>query len=75
MAQYNTLNVNLSNSKLNQLKSGNKNSTEVTLTISSNTGCMFLSCHVRVPELTQTIYLPECQGTSCLKEARNLKLK
>ena len=30
MTQYNTLNVKLSNSKLNKLKSGIKNGTEVT---------------------------------------------
>ena len=36
MTQYNTLNVKLSNLKLNQLKSGIKNGTEVTLKISSN---------------------------------------
>ena len=36
MTQYNTLNVKLSNSKLNKLKSGMKNSTEVTLKLSSN---------------------------------------
>ena len=31
MTQYNTLNIKLSNSQLNKLKSGIKNSTEVTL--------------------------------------------
>ena len=31
MTQYNTLNVKLSNSKLRKLKSGIKNSTELTL--------------------------------------------
>ena len=36
MAQYNTLNVKLSNSKLNKLKSGIKNGTEVTLNLPSN---------------------------------------
>ena len=36
MTQYNTLNVKLSNSQLIKLKSGIKNSTEVTLKISSN---------------------------------------
>ena len=36
MTQYNTLNVKLSNSQLNNLKSGIKNGTEVTLKISSN---------------------------------------
>ena len=36
MTQYNTLNVKLSNSQLNKLKSGIKYSTEVTLKISSN---------------------------------------
>ena len=36
MTQYNTLNVKLSNSELNKLKSGIKNGTEVTLKISSN---------------------------------------
>ena len=36
MTQYNTLNVKLSNSQLNKLKSEIKNSTEVTLNLSSN---------------------------------------
>ena len=36
MIQYNTLNVNLSNLQLNELKSGIKNDTEVTLKVSSN---------------------------------------
>ena len=36
MTQYNTLNVKLSNSQLNKLKSGIKNGTEVTLKITSN---------------------------------------
>ena len=36
MTQYNTLNVKLSNSQLNKLKSGIKNGTEATLKLSSN---------------------------------------
>ena len=36
MTQYNTLNVKLSNSQLNKLKSGIKNGTEVTLKLLSN---------------------------------------
>ena len=36
MTQYNTLNVKLSTSKLNKLKSKIKNGTEFTLKISSN---------------------------------------
>ena len=36
MAQYITLNLKLSNSQLNKLKSGIKNGTEVVLKISSN---------------------------------------
>ena len=36
MTQYNTLNVKLSSSKLNKLKSGIRNGTEVTLNLSSN---------------------------------------
>ena len=36
MTQYNTLNIKLSNSELNKLKSGIKDGTEVTLKISSN---------------------------------------
>ena len=36
MAQYNTLNVKLSNLELNKLKSGIKNGTEVTLSLASN---------------------------------------
>ena len=36
MTRYNTLNVKLSNSQLNELKSGIKNGTEVTLKLSSH---------------------------------------
>ena len=36
MTQYNSLNVKLSNSQLNKSKSGIKNSTDITLNISSN---------------------------------------
>ena len=36
---------------------------------------MFLSCHVRVSEWIHTLYLPECQGTPCSKQARKLKFK
>ena len=36
MTIYNTLNIKLSNSGLNKLKSGIKNGTELTLNISSN---------------------------------------
>ena len=36
MTQYNILNVKLSNSQLNKLKSGMQNGTEVTLNLSSN---------------------------------------
>ena len=36
MTQYNKLNVKLSNSQLNKLKSAIKNKTEVTLNLSSN---------------------------------------
>ena len=36
MTQYNTLNVNLSNSQLNKLKSGIKNGAKVTLNLSPN---------------------------------------
>ena len=36
MTQYNTLNVKLSNSQLNTLKSGIKNGTELILNLSSN---------------------------------------
>ena len=36
MTQYNTSNVNLSNSQCNKLKSGIKNGTKVTLNLSSN---------------------------------------
>ena len=36
MSQYNSLNVNLSNSQLNKLKSAMKNETEVVLRLSSN---------------------------------------
>ena len=36
MTQYNTLNVKLSNSQINKLKSAIKNGTEVTLNLSSD---------------------------------------
>ena len=36
MAQYNSLNVKLSNSKLNKLKSAIKNKTEIVLRLSSS---------------------------------------
>ena len=36
MTQYNVLNIQLSGSKLNRLKSGIKNGTNVTLKLSSN---------------------------------------
>ena len=36
MTQYNSLNVNLSNSQLNKLKSAIKNETDVVLRLSSN---------------------------------------
>ena len=36
MTQYSKLNITLSNSPLNKLKSGIKNETEVTLNLSSN---------------------------------------
>ena len=39
MTQCNTFNVKLSNSQLKKLKSGRKNSTEVTLKLSSNVVC------------------------------------
>ena len=39
MAQYNSLNVKLSNSKLNKVKSAIKNETEVVLRLSSNMIC------------------------------------
>ena len=39
MSQYNSLNVKLSNSQLNKLKSAIKNETEVVLRLSSNMIC------------------------------------
>ena len=36
---------------------------------------MFLSCHVRFSEWIYSLYLPECQGTPCSKQARYLKFK
>ena len=47
MTQYNTLNVKLSNSKLNKLKSGIKNGTKVTLKISSNV-VLFVILMIRI---------------------------
>ena len=37
--------------------------------------CIFLSSHVRVSEWIHTLYLPECQGTSCSKQVRYLKFQ
>ena len=37
--------------------------------------CMFLPCHIRVSQWIHTVQLPECLGTSCSKQARNLKVK
>ena len=34
--------------------------------------CMFLSCCVRISEWIHTLYLLECQGTPCSKQAQNL---
>ena len=39
MTRYNTLNMKLSNSQLNKLKSGMKNGTKVTLNFSSKVIC------------------------------------
>ena len=36
---------------------------------------MFWSYHVLVSEWIHTLYLPECQGTPCSSQARNLKFK
>ena len=36
---------------------------------------MFLSCHVCISEWIYTLYLPEYQGTPCLKQAWYLKFK
>ena len=38
-------------------------------------GCMFLSYHLRVSEWIHTLYLLECQGTPCSKQAQYLKFK
>ena len=49
MTQYNTLNVNFSNSQLNKLKSGINNDTKVILNLSSNViGILMrrLICHI-----------------------------
>ena len=35
--------------------------------------CMFLSCHVRLPEWIQTLSLPQSQGTPSSKQTQNLK--
>ena len=37
--------------------------------------CMFLSCQVRVSKWINNLYLPECQGTPCPKQAQYLKFK
>ena len=36
---------------------------------------MHLSCYVRISEWIHILYLPECQGTPCLKQTRYLKFK
>ena len=48
MAQYNTLNVKLSNSPINKLKSGIKNGTEVTLKFSSNVVILMMMIIFRI---------------------------
>ena len=35
--------------------------------------CMLLSCHICVSEWIQTLYLSECQGNPCSKQAQYLK--
>ena len=37
--------------------------------------CIFLSCYVRISDWIHTLYLPECQGSPCSKQARCLKIK
>ena len=37
--------------------------------------CMSLSCHIRVSEWIHTLWLPECQGSRCSKQARNLQVE
>ena len=34
---------------------------------------VFLLCHICVSEWIHTLYLPECQGTPCSKQAQHLK--
>ena len=36
---------------------------------------IILSCHVGVPDWIDTLSLSECQGSPCLKQAPNLKVK
>ena len=36
---------------------------------------IFLLCHIHVLEWILTLWLPECQGTPCLKQVQNLKFK
>ena len=45
MIQYNILNVKLSNSQLNKLKSGITNGTQVNLKLSSNFSVDFSTCY------------------------------
>ena len=37
--------------------------------------CMFSSCQVRISDWIHTLYLRECQGSPCSKQARNVKFK
>ena len=48
---------------------------KVFLIESVNFDCIFLPCHVHVSEWIHTLKVPECQGTPCPKQARNLKVK
>ena len=43
--------------------------------LSKNVWLYVLTCYVHVSEWIHTLQLPECQGTPCSKEARNLKFK
>ena len=66
MTQYNSLNVKLSNSQLNKLKSAIKNKTEVVLRLSSNmigdneanVSHKLLITNRQVAKLLQIIYQP-----------------
>ena len=40
------------------------------LSLATIIDCMLLTCHVHVSKWIYTLYLPECQGAPCSKQAQ-----